>query len=138
MNISFHLPISPPKATSQTKRLVMSFGKPRFFPTKAHQTAERELLALCAPYAPARPLRGPLRLAVTFVFPWRTAEPKKRRALGKAYCDTRPDLDNMVKLVADVLTKKGFYEDDGQISVLHIAKFWGDQIGISVDITPLT
>jgi len=132
--ISFHLPITPPKATSQTKRLVMVGGKPRFFPKKSHKDAEHDLLTLCMPYAPAEPLQGPLSLTVNFVFPWRASESQKRRAMGKMPCDTRPDCDNLVKLVADVLTKLRFYNDDGQIAYLHVSKSWGDKVGISVVI----
>jgi Holliday junction resolvase RusA-like endonuclease len=135
--ISFHLPIIPPKATSQTKRLVMIGGKPRFFATKGHQEAEHSLLALCAQHAPSDPLQGPLRLDVQFVFPWRKSETKRRRALGIIPCDTRPDCDNLVKLVADVLTKLRFYGDDGQIADLSVSKAWGDRVGITINISSL-
>jgi Holliday junction resolvase RusA-like endonuclease len=132
--IQFHLPITPPKATSQTKRLVMVGGKPRFFAKKAHREAEDDLLTLCMPYAPPEPLQGPLALSVDFVFPWRKSESKRRAAMGLLPCDTRPDCDNLVKLVGDVLTKLRFYGDDGQIADLHVRKFWGDRVGIRVGI----
>ena len=132
--ISFHLPIVPPKATSQTKRLVMVGGKPRFFPTKDHQQAEGDLLALCAEHAPPAPLEGPVSLSVSFTFPWRKSETKKRRARTLLPNDKRPDLDNLVKLIGDVLTKLRFYNDDGQVSTLLVSKWWGDNVGISVSI----
>jgi Holliday junction resolvase RusA-like endonuclease len=132
--ISFHLPIVPPKATSQTKRLVMIGGKPQFFPKKEHAEAERNLLSLCAAYAPNAPLSGPLKLQVDFVFPWRKCETKRRRSWLKLPNDKRPDCDNLVKLVADVLTKLRFYGDDGQVSTLIVSKSWGDRVGISVGI----
>ncbi len=135
--ITFHLPINPPKATSQTKRLVMLGGKPRFFAKKSHQQAENDLLTLCQPYAPDAPLKGPLALSVKFVFPWRKSETKTNRARGILPCDTRPDCDNLVKLVADVLTKLRFYDDDGQIADLHVLKGWGDKVGISVSLQAL-
>lgn len=135
--IRFHIPITPPKTTSQTKRLVMVGGKPRFFAKKAHQGAENDLTLLCAGHAPPAPLTGPLRLAVAFVFPWRKSETKKRRALGPVPNDTRPDCDNLVKLVADVLTKLRFYDDDGQVASLHVSKSWGDDVGILVEIEKL-
>jgi Holliday junction resolvase RusA-like endonuclease len=67
--ISFHIPIVPPKATSQTKRLVMVAGKPRFFAKKEHQSAENDLTLLCSQHRPESPLVGPVALRVDFVFP---------------------------------------------------------------------
>lgn len=136
--ITFHIPITPPKATSQTKRLVMVGGKPRFFPKKEHQAAENDLMVLMAQHAPSSPMTGPLRLSVDFVFPWRKSETKRRMACGKLPNDARPDCDNLVKLVSDVLTKLRFYGDDGQVSVLHVYKHWGDRVGITVSITPIS
>lgn len=135
--IAFHLPIVPPKATSQTKRLVMVGGKPRFFAKKEHQSAENDLTLLCAPHAPGEPLQGPIRLQVDFVFPWRKTEPRRRLALGRVPNDTRPDCDNLVKLVGDVLTKLRFYRDDGQIADLHVTKAWGARVGIYVSISAM-
>ena len=132
--ISFHIPIVPPKATSQTKRLVIANGKPRFFSKKAHQRAENDLLLMCAAHRPQSPLFGPLRLEVHFVFPWRKTEIKANRKNGWMPCHTRPDCDNLVKLVADVLTRLHFYGDDGQIADLRVTKAWGDVVGISVRI----
>ena len=133
--IRFYLPIVPPKATSQTKRLVMIGGKPRFFAKKEHQSAENDLMLLCAPHAPTSPLSGPLMLAVRFVFPFRKSETKQRIAMGLIPNDARPDCDNLVKLVGDVLTKLRFYNDDGQICDLRVSKFWGERVGISVEIS---
>lgn len=135
--IAFHLNIVPPKTTSQTKRLVMIGGKPRFFHKKEHQQAEGDLMALMAPYRPAVPLSGPLALRIDFVFPWRKSEQKWKIALGRIPNDTRPDCDNLGKLAADVLTKLGFYNDDGQVADSHITKAWGDKVGIYIQITPI-
>ena len=132
--IEFHLPITPPKCTSQTKRLMIIKGKPMFFPKKEHLAAENDMLTLCARHAPEKPLQGPIALRVTFVFPWRKSESKKSLALGMVPNDTRPDLDNMVKMIGDVLTKLRFYNDDGQVADLHVRKFWGDQVGISLRV----
>lgn len=135
--ITFNLPIIPPKTTSQTKRLVMVGGKPRFFPKKEHQAAEDDLISLCAQYAPSDPMIGPLSLRVDFIFPWRKSETKRRMGMGKIPNDTRPDCDNLVKLVGDVLTKLRFYKDDGQVADLRVTKSWGDRVGITVEIKNL-
>lgn len=109
-------------------------GKPRFFAKKGHQTAENDLMLLCHPFAPTEPMEGALKLRVDFVFPWRKSEAKRKLLLGRIPNHSRPDCDNMVKLVADVLTKLRFYQDDGQIADLHVTKAWGDNVGISITI----
>jgi Holliday junction resolvase RusA-like endonuclease len=137
--IAFHLPITPPKATSQGagKRMVIVKGKPMFFKNKAAASAEHDYLTLCAPHAPHRPLDGAVALKVDFVFPWRKSEPRKRRALGRVPMTTKPDLSNAIKALEDCLTKLGFWEDDGQVADLHITKAWGDHVGINITLHPI-
>jgi Holliday junction resolvase RusA-like endonuclease len=135
--ISFNIPMVPPRATSQTKRLVMVAGKPRFFHKKKHATAEGDLLTLCAQYAPSEPMKGPIRLLIAFRFPWRKGETKGRILAGWAWNDKRPDLDNQAKLVCDVLCKLGFFQDDGQIASLVLEKLWSDKVGINIKMHSL-
>ena len=130
--IDIHLPIVPPKVTSQTKRVRVIAGRPMFFPKKEHQQAEHDLIALIAPYAPACPLDGPVKMRIDFRFPWRKSETRKRRAMVRVPCDVKPDLDNMAKLIGDVLTKLQFYRDDGQVADLRLTKSWGDDVGIRI------
>lgn len=137
--IAFHLPIVPPKATSQGagKRIVIKDGRPMFFKNDKATGSENDLTLLCSEYRPAAPLIGPIKLQVDFVFPWRKSESKWRRNLGRVPMDARPDCDNLVKMIADVLTKLSFYEDDGQVTSLEVSKAWGDRVGINVALTPI-
>jgi Holliday junction resolvase RusA-like endonuclease len=137
--ITFHLPIVPPKATSQGagKRIMVVKGKPMFFKNKKAQSAENDLTLLSAPFAPARPLEGPLALKIDFVWPWRASEPKYRIALGRVPHTSKPDCSNIVKQIEDCLTKLGFWKDDGQIADLQVTKGWGDRVGITVRISPV-
>jgi len=132
--IHFHLPIVPSKVTSQTKRLVMVGGKPMFFAKKDHQSAENDLLLLCSAHVPFYPIIGPVILTVKFVFPWKKNETKRNIARVIIPNSTRPDCDNLVKLVGDVLTKLQFYKDDGQVFDLRVSKYWGEKVGITVTI----
>lgn len=143
--IAFHVPIVPPKATSQGagKRMMIITSKatgkqlPLFFKSDKAKAAEHDLLVLCAPYKPARPIEGPVRLQVDFVWPWRVSEPKKRISLGRVPHVSKPDLSNVIKMLEDCLTKLGFWKDDGQVADLHVTKAWGDQVGIYVAISPI-
>lgn len=137
--IAFHLPIIPPKATSQGagKRIVVVKGKPLFFKNARAQTAENDLTLLCSRHVPAQPMEGPLSLSIDFVFPWRTSEPQKRRALGRVPHTSKPDCSNLVKMLEDCLTKLRFWQDDSQVADLHVSKAWGAAVGIYVAIRPV-
>lgn len=143
--IAFHLPIVPPKATSQTagKRMMIVNSKktgkpmPLFFKNQAAASAEHDILVLCAEHKPRLPLVCPVRLQVDFVWPWRKSESKKTIALGRIPHTARPDCSNIIKLLEDCLTKLEFWADDSQIADLHVTKAWGNDVGIYVAITPL-
>ena len=134
--IAFHIPIIPPKATSQGagKRIVVMDGKPMFFKNSKAQGAENDLTLLCSRHTPNEPLTGPVKLQVDFVFPWRKSEPQKRIALGRVPHTSKPDCSNLVKMLEDVMTKLGFWKDDSQIASLTVTKAWGDKVGIYVAI----
>jgi len=138
--ISFFLPIIPPKATSQGagKRILVVRGRPMFFKSKQAKDAEGDLMSLCAPYAPDKPLQGAVALHVDFIFPWRKSEPKRRLALGLAPHTSRPDCSNLIKMIEDVMTKLQFWTDDSCIAKLTVSKAWGDKVGISVSIQQIT
>lgn len=70
---------------------------------------------------PERKFEGPVRLAIDFCY-----ETKKKKDFCKLR-DTKPDLDNTVKLVQDVLADLGFFSvGDQQIADLHVRKFWDE------------
>lgn len=50
---------------------------------------------------------------------------------------TRPDTDNLQKLLKDVLTGLGFWKDDALVAVEHVDKRWADRPGIYIKIEPL-
>jgi Holliday junction resolvase RusA-like endonuclease len=134
--IAFFLPITPPTSTSQGKRMAIINGRPMFFKKAAHQSAENDLLLLCAPHAPATPYDCPVTMEIEFVFPFRKTEKKGNLRYPKIPHTSKPDCDNMAKLIGDVLTKLGFYKDDSQVCRLVVSKFWGHTVGIGISIVP--
>ncbi|MCW1885602.1 RusA family crossover junction endodeoxyribonuclease [Luteolibacter flavescens] len=137
--IAFHLPITPPKATSQGagKRILVKDGKPMFFKNRKATSAENDLTLLCSRHVPREPMDGPLSLSIDFVFPWRASEPKKRIALGRVPHTSKPDCSNLVKMIEDCLTRLQFWKDDSQVADLRVTKAWGKAVGIYVAIRPL-
>jgi Holliday junction resolvase RusA-like endonuclease len=143
--IMFHLAIVPPKATSQSagKRMmiitdkVTGKPKPMFFKNKDTKQAEHDFTVLLQPFRPPAPIDNPIKLEVDIVWPWRATEPNWRRALGRVYHTSKPDCSNWIKQMEDCMTKLQFWNDDGQVAILHVSKAWGDQVGIFVRVIPL-
>lgn len=118
--ISFFHECNPPKSTAQQRRHTK--GGKTYQPENVRR-AGAIYQAIFEKYRPGVPMTGPL--AVTILWTWR----------GKrGYKVTRPDLDNLAKLVLDAGTKAGFWLDDSQVADLHLVKFIGDITGIAVTV----
>lgn len=84
-----------------------------------------------------KPLTGPCRLVVTASYPWPKSTTKKRReAPDGAWKDTKPDADNITKIVKDSLSGIVFV-DDAQCSDIRTVKLLSDFAGLRVEVTPL-
>jgi Holliday junction resolvase RusA-like endonuclease len=129
------IPCTPPKATSQQKGARIVGKHIQFYKKKNVAAAESDLLSMLRPFAPEVPISGPTQLVVIWTFPYRKSE---RKALVKAGVlipnNTRPDLDNLSKLLTDALVRLRFIEDDGQLYVVTLEKYWGPSPGIRVKI----
>lgn len=47
---------------------------------------------------------------------------------------TRPDGDNLIKMIKDVMTQLGYWNDDAQVYSETIERFYGDVPGVLVRI----
>lgn len=121
MNIKFTVPAVPvaqprPRATSIN-------GKPRMFEAKKTHAvhAFKATVKMSAAQAyQGPPLEGPLMLCLTCVLP-RTGKLKKRSDNPPYYATKKPDLDNLMKSVADALNGI-LYRDDAQICEVNMVK----------------
>ena len=104
---------------------------------KRGQTVRQELMALLMPYIPMIKFEGAVELTVRWQYPFRKSETKKNVAKGKIWCTTRPDCDNLTKILADSLSILGFWGDDAQVAVLHFEKFYSAESGIFIQIENL-
>ena len=96
-------------------------------PSKQDKTT---FLSLVREQAPEHPILGPIALKVRFTMP----RPKHHSRTGKyshllkdhapKYHSVKPDLDNLVKLISDVL-QPDFYVDDSQVVKLQAEKVYG-------------
>jgi len=140
-SIAFFIPCNPPKSTAQASHRIMKrrdgtqfVGK---FDSSKGKAVQDELLIMLGQHRPATAFSGPLVLIVEWCYPWRKSEPKKNMVSGWKWCDTRPDVDNLCKLLFDCMTRLGFWVDDSQISRLDFSKKWGDFPGIDIAIEEL-
>lgn len=128
----------PPKSTSQQKGACRVGRGIRFFKKEKVAQAERDLVSLFTAHRPTYVpdySKGPLIVRILLVYPYRKSEPKKRTADGALLpCDTRPDLDNLTKMILDALTRCRYWTDDGQVASLTISKSWGPEPGIGIEI----
>ena len=53
------------------------------------------------------------------------------------YKTSRPDTDNLVKLLKDVMTELHFWKDDAQVASEVVEKYWADIPGIYVKVQGL-
>lgn len=139
--IEIYLKCNPPKSTAQASNKILKGKNGRYFvgkmrTSKAKQT-ESDLISLLLPFVPAEPLKGALNVAIEWGYAWRSAEPKKNKLKGFKYCDSRPDADNICKLLFDTMTRLSFWFDDSQISELNFKKLWCDNPHISIKIKEL-
>ena len=138
MKIEAWIPCIPPKTTAQAAARIMKrrdgtmfVGK---FATGKGKAAQNDLLALLLPHRPALPLDGAVVVCVTWRYPWRKGESKRTRAEGVIPCTTRPDVDNICKMLLDCMTRLAFWTDDGQVARLTVCKEWGDDPGIGIQV----
>lgn len=136
--LGFIVRCNPPHTTAQAGKRILKSKDGRFFigkksDSKAQQT-ENELFMLLYPYRPQKAFVGALKVEIKWVYPWRLSEPKKNRVLGCRYCDTRPDADNLLKFLFDIMTRCGFWLDDAQVADLRFEKMWGDEPRIEIKI----
>ena len=104
-------------------------GKPRFYPPTSLVAAESKLKGYLAKHRPSEPLEGAVRVAVKWLFL------TKIKKLHGAYKITKPDLDNMEKLLFDCMEDLKFFANDAQIACKNTEKFWTVEVpGIWISI----
>lgn len=128
MKTEFFLQMDPPTVTHQEKKVHVVNGKPIFYEPDDLKAARQKIMAYLAPNCIEAPYYTKVRLTVVWHF----------RASGKhkagSYRDTKPDLDNLNKLLQDCMTRSGFWDDDALIVGLMAEKKWSLIPGIYIRI----
>lgn len=128
---SFFMVMNPPTITHQEKKAGVRNGKPYFYEPDELKAARQLLEAHLGQHVPCEPFQGALRLTTKWCFP---ASGKHKNG---EYRITKPDTDNLQKLLKDCMTKVRFWEDDAQVASEIAEKFWADVPGIYISIEVL-
>lgn len=132
MTIQFFMTMDPPTATAQERKAVIRNGKPVFYSPAEVKAAKSKLTAHLAKHAPPEKLTGPLSLTTKWCF-----APHNRNQHHGEYRTSKPDTDNLQKLLKDCMTDVGFWEDDALVCREITEKFWSDLPGIFIRIEEL-
>ena len=128
---SFFVAMIPPQTTHQQTKVTVVKGKPIFYEPAELKAARSKLQSHLGKNVPEEKYTGAVRLVTKWLFPitgnhkdgeWKT---------------TKPDTDNMVKLLKDVMTDLGYWTDDCLVASEITEKFWADRPGIYIVIEEL-
>ena len=130
--MNFFILIDPPTATAQEKKVRVVHGKPLFYDPEPVKKAKALLAAHLLAHRPEKPLEGPLSLSTVWLFP------RGKTHKHGEWRVTKPDTDNLQKLLKDCMTRCGYWKDDAHVVRESVEKCWSDEpTGIYIEITPL-
>jgi len=122
---SYTIPMRPvPKARPR-------FGRGKVFTDPKTTIAER-FIKKCLIEQGAQPLDGPLCLKIRFVY----QRPKGKEHRGVYFKTTRPDLDNLLKLVKDAGNGL-LWKDDNQVCSVFTCKVLEEKDCIEMEVSQL-
>lgn len=116
----------PTKTYQSGKRVTCVNGKPKFYEDSELSALRSKLIGKLAPHAPKEKSKKAIRLVATWCF-----ELRKNNYHGQPKI-TKPDTDNLQKLLKDCMTEAGFWEDDAQVYSEHIEKYYSEVQGIRI------
>ena len=131
MKVHFFLSMEPPTKTQQEHRI----GKRKDGSLYIYEDRDLKEARLKLRHALNKIehecFDGKIRLTVKWLFP-RGSHPDGE------YKPTKPDTDNLNKMLKDEMTNTGFWKDDAQVVSEIIEKFWAEHPGIFVNIEEIT
>lgn len=128
--MEFFMAMIPPTVTHQEKQVHVVSGKPVFYEPAELKRARQKLIGHLAKYKPDGRLEGSLELVTKWCFP-------RGSHRDGEYRITKPDTDNLQKLLKDCMTTVGFWKDDALVCREIVEKFWAEVPGIYIRVTEL-
>ena len=109
MEFEFFMAMVPPTVTHQEKQVRVAGGKPVFYEPPELKAARQKLVAYLGQHVPDEPYHCGVRLITKWCFP-------RGKHLDGTYRLSKPDTDNLQKLLKDCMTKVGFWDDDALVA----------------------
>ena len=129
--MEFFMPMIPPEKTHQEKQVRVVKGKPIFYEPAELKAVRQKLMAHLGQNVPTLPYNTAVRLVTKWCFP------RGSHSNGE-YRITKPDTDNLQKLLKDCMTDCGYWTDDAIVASEVAEKFWADVPGIYIRIEELS
>ncbi len=130
--MEFFIAMNPPTVTAQMKQVRVVKGKPIFYDPPKVKEARQTLSGYLFTHRPDKPMEGAVSLSVLWLFP------KGKSHKNGEWRITKPDTDNLEKLLKDCMTAVGFWKDDAQVVRESVEKRWSDEpCGIYIEIEEL-
>ena len=126
----FFVAMIPPTETYQEHKVAIVNGKPGFYEPPKLKAARQKLKANLGKHVPDKPHTGAVRLMVKWLFPKGTHK-------NGAYKKTKPDIDNLQKMLKDIMTELGFWKDDALVASEIVEKFWAEKPGLYIALESL-
>lgn len=130
MVTEFFMAMDPPTCTHQEKQVHVVKGKPMFYEPEELKAARQKLAAHLTKYRPGEKYTAPVELVTKWCFP-------RGMHRNGSYRASKPDTDNLQKLLKDCMTAVGFWKDDCLVCREITEKFWADIPGIYIRIEEL-
>lgn len=132
MKIEFFIPMQKiPTTTHQEKRISSKkskSGKAIVYEAENLKAARAKFMAELAVYRPPEPISGPVGLLVHWGFPLTI------KAKNGEWKTSKPDTDNMIKLLKDCMTQLGFWSDDAQVCYEVSMKKYAEVSGVFISV----
>lgn len=125
-----------PTVTAQEKkvRIINKNGHniPIFYDTEKIKKAKQVFKEGLSPYVPEEPIeKKAIRLSVEWLFPL------TKTALEGDWKITRPDTDNLQKMLKDIMTELKFWKDDALVCIETIEKRYSSDSGVFISLKVL-
>lgn len=130
MATEFFMAMEPPTVTAQEHKVTVINGKPVFYDPPEVKAAKEKLISHLYKHRIMGPYREGVRLITKWCFP-------RGRHKNGSYRITKPDTDNLQKLLKDCMTLAGFWTDDALVASEVAEKFWAEVPGIYIRIEEL-
>ena len=128
MTAEFFMPMIPPTVTAQEHKVGIRNGRPYFYDPPEVKQARADLMDHLAKFVPEKPYTTSIQLVVKWCFP---ITGKHRDG---EYRNTKPDTDNLQKMLKDCMTRLHYWKDDALVVSEVVEKFWAEIPGIYISI----